>query len=153
MLYDVNAQEANTPRSQAPSTASQQVFTKSNLMTKSGGILHPPNVVIQPPSDSSTKSKEKRPSYQRQASQHSTPMILNPFEGTPNFQDCRWIGDNAVENSSIKGRIFFIYVYTYNYCGWIVDNAVENSSVKGKLFCIYIKLIFCNLSLFRLFIL
>jgi len=86
MLYDANAQQANT-RSQPASIASQQprILPKSNISTESRGFPYPPNIVVQPPSDSSTKSQGKRPSYQRQASQNSTPMIINNLNGSPVF--------------------------------------------------------------------
>ena len=81
MLYDVNAQQADTPRSpvvsRVPSTASQQIRIQSKL--------HPPTVVIQPPSTSSTASRSKRPEYQRQETEVSDPLIINGLAGTPVF--------------------------------------------------------------------
>jgi len=87
MLYDVNAQQANT-RSQPASIASQQlrILPKSNTSIKSDGFPYPPNIVVQPPSDSSTKSQGYRPSYQRQASQNASPVIINNLNGSPIFQ-------------------------------------------------------------------
>jgi hypothetical protein len=83
MVYDAYAQQANTPRSpvgsQVPSTFIQQ--TKSKL-----GVHHPPTVVVQPPSDSSIRSSGKRPPFERQESQNSTPLIINQVNGTPIFQ-------------------------------------------------------------------
>jgi hypothetical protein len=81
MLYDTNMQQINS--SQVPSTASQQAQMQLESRL---GVLRPPNVVIQPPSNSSIRSKDKRPTYERQESHHSTPLIINQFTGTPTFQ-------------------------------------------------------------------
>jgi len=92
MLYDVNAQQIDVPRSpmisQVPSTVSQQarIQAKSNLGAKSFGFRSPPSVFIQPPSDSTTTSKGQRPSYHRQETAQSTPIMINQFNGTPTFQ-------------------------------------------------------------------
>jgi len=73
MLYDANAQQSDTSRSQAPSIASQQVRFKET-----------PTVIVQPPSEGSTKSK--RPSFEREATTGSDPVIVGPLAGTPMFQ-------------------------------------------------------------------
>lgn len=82
MLYDVGAQQADTPRSpvvsQVPSTVSQQPRIQSRL--------NAPTFVVQPPSDSSATSRSQRPEYQRQETEASDPLIINPFAGTPVFQ-------------------------------------------------------------------
>lgn len=92
MLYDVNTQQYDIPRSpmisQVPSTISQQgqLKLKSNISPKSLGFDPVPSFIIQPPSDSTaTTTQGKRPSYQRQGTIHSTPIGINQFNGTPIF--------------------------------------------------------------------
>jgi hypothetical protein len=92
MLYDVNAQQTDKPRSrivsQVPSTVSQQIPSqlKSSVNPKSFGLKPLPEVFIQPPSDSTTTLKGKRPAYYRQETERSTPLIINQTGGTPDFQ-------------------------------------------------------------------
>lgn len=82
MLYDVNAQQADTPRSPVvspvPSVVSQQ--------TRAQARSYAPSLVVQPPSDGSATSRSKRPEYQRQETEASDPLIINQFAGTPIFQ-------------------------------------------------------------------
>jgi hypothetical protein len=106
MLYDVNSQQADTPRSpvisQVPSTVSQQprFQMKSNLSAKSFGFQTAPTVIIQPPSDSTTLSKGKRPSYQRQETERSDPLMINQLTGTPVFQGVPSTADYPLANGS-----------------------------------------------------
>jgi hypothetical protein len=91
MLYDA-AQQSDTSRSafasQVPSTVSQQGRTqlKAGISPKSLGFEPLPTIAVQPPSDSTTTSRGKRPPYQRQETERSTPLIINPTDGTPIFQ-------------------------------------------------------------------
>jgi hypothetical protein len=92
MLYDANAQQADTPRSpvvsQVPSSISQPMrfLAKASGTPRSLGFQTTPTVVIQPPSDSTTTSKSKRPSYQRQETEVSDPLLINQLTTTPVFQ-------------------------------------------------------------------
>ena len=92
MLYDTNAQQADTPRSpnvsQVPSTISQPTpfLAKSSGTPRSLGFSIAPTVVLHPPSDSTTTSRGKRPSYQRQETVASDPLIINQLTTTPTFQ-------------------------------------------------------------------
>lgn len=107
MLYDVNAQQADTPRSPislVPSAASQPM----RLVQRN---LNLPSLVVHPPSDSSTTSKTKRPEYQRQETVASDPLVINPITGTPMFQaipesthstaDYPLVTNSSLSNSSI----------------------------------------------------
>ena len=77
MLYDVTAQQPNTPRSYGSSVVSQSgaELAQANL----------PTVRIQAPSEGSGRSTERRPTYQRQASHDPTPTAASQFNGTPIF--------------------------------------------------------------------
>ena len=107
MLYDINAQQADTPRSPVslvPSAISQRVRPQARNLV-------PPSLVVQPPSDSSAGSKGKRPQYQRQETEVSDPLIINPVTGTPIFQaipesthstaDYPLVTNSSLANSSI----------------------------------------------------
>lgn len=82
MLYDVNSQQADTPRSPVSLITS----TFSQKVRPQGRNLAPPTLHVQPPSDSSAGSKGRRPEYQRQETEASDPLIINPITGTPIFQ-------------------------------------------------------------------
>lgn len=80
MLYDALGQPLSAPRSpgvsQSPSVINQ---TKTTPGVRSLGF--------QPGAGKrSTESKDQRPSYQRQASEFSTPLIITNANGTPIFQ-------------------------------------------------------------------
>lgn len=91
MLYDASTQQADTPRSpnvsQVPSAASQQMrsLAKFSASPQSLGFQATPIVVVHPPSDTTTTSTGKRPSYQRQETEISDPLMINQSNMTPIF--------------------------------------------------------------------